>query len=289
MNKTSIQWCDYSSNPIKARRLSDGKQGHACTHVSSGCTNCYSETINRRFGTALDYSKQNESKIEFYLDEKELARWSKIPAGKKVFVCDMTDIFHAKISHAFIMRVLLRIHATPDVTFQVLTKRAERMSRFLSSPLTQACFPSWPLKNLWLGVSCEDQETADERIPLLIQTPAATKFISYEPALSAVDFGKYLAEISLLIIGGESGKSARPCDVQWIESAIRQCKDAGTKVFVKQCGSNFGFMNVGVFDRVKLNDSKGGNIEGWPPNLRVRQFPDLTMHATKNYNCNHEN
>jgi protein gp37 len=161
----------------------------------------------------------------------------------------------------------------------------------------------WPLPNVWLGVSVEDQQRADERIPELLATPAAVRFVSYEPALSAVNFEPYLfakhtlteepggifqhrrsRTLDWIIVGGESGPGARPFDVAWARSVVQQCKAAGVACFVKQLGSrpvdetrNAG-LAPGVASnefnvRWQLRSKKGGDMQEWPSDLRVREFP----------------
>jgi hypothetical protein len=171
---------------------------------------------------------------------------------------------------------------------------------------------SWPLPNVILGVSVEDQKTADERIPLLLQTPAAIRMVSYEPALGPVDFEQYLREvwsppsldletgketpaqkhssrIDWLIVGGESGPGARPCNVEWIRSTVNQCNAECVKCFVKQLGSSpVETMGCGDCDPciagakcpyaatdilMPLRDRKGGDPSEWPADLRVRETP----------------
>jgi protein gp37 len=140
-----------------------------------------------------------------------------------------------------------------------------------SHPSRSAC---WPLPNVWLGVSVEDQATADARIPLLLQTPAAFRFVSYEPALGPVDFWNLLHGcIDWLICGGESGPGARPFDLAWARSARDQCKAAGVPFFLKQLGAE------PRFDRdesqIKLASKKGGDPSEWPADLQnCRAFPN---------------
>lgn len=318
MNKTKIEWADYSSNPIRAIRKSDGKKGWWCSHTSPGCEHCYAETINNRFGNQVDYKAQNQNQIEFFLDEKELAKFAKVPAGKKVFVEDMADLFHEGIPDEMIWKVFRAMAHAPQVIFQVLTKRAERMMGLV--PKIRGALPD-RLNRVWLGVSCEDQKTADERIPLLLQTPAAVRFISAEPLLGPIDLRKWtLAEhgrrqigaqpgMHWVIVGGESGPHARPCNIEWIRSIVKQCRAAGVPVFCKQLGANiicrndngfdgiepyewpdiFGFEKVapwiehdiygfreeyqGADVRVHLSNRKGGDPVEWPDDLRVREFP----------------
>jgi protein gp37 len=212
----------------------------------------------------------------------------------------------------------------PQHDFQVLTKRAERMRQYMADlPIASApgrigrllhalsaahngdAFKlwqaqdrliNWPLPNVMLGVSVEDQTRADERIPLLLDTPAARRFISAEPLIGPVRLretlssdgrGDWLASglsgerrgLDLVIIGGESGPNARPFNIGWARDLINQCKPAGVACFVKQLGA------VPIADRrpefhaslgrdyqIYLKDKKGGDWSEWPPNLRVREF-----------------
>jgi hypothetical protein len=173
---------------------------------------------------------------------------------------------------------------------------------------------AWPLQNVWLGVSVENQHFADERIPLLLQTPAAVRFLSCEPLLEGLDLAKHRPGANRLwvIVGGESGAGARPCNVRWVRSIVRQCQQAGVPVFVKQLGGEIRDRNDAGFDgsgpndidgrcswpeidpddidedldgfrdgyqgaevRVHLRDRKGGDPSEWPADLRVRQFPGV--------------
>ncbi len=160
-------------------------------------------------------------------------------------------------------------------------------------------FWDWPLPNVHLGVSAEDQPNADKRIPLLLQTPAARRFVSLEPLLGPIDAGGYISRdvlgrndasggLDWVIVGGESDEirlKARPCDVAWIRLAVEQCKAAGVPVFVKQLGSRpvqrvvygpNGFdarpEDVHV-EPIALRDRKGGDPAEWPEDLRVREMP----------------
>lgn len=148
----------------------------------------------------------------------------------------------------------------------------------------------WPLPNVWLGVSVEDQKTANERIPLLLDTPAAVRIVSCEPLLGPIDIEALWSrrtyrgdtvsgymdydDIDWVIVGGESGPGARPCNVEWIRSIVRQCKEAGTPVFVKQLGSLPYEPTSRTTDiPMKLCHPKGANPAEWPADLRVREFP----------------
>ncbi len=155
----------------------------------------------------------------------------------------------------------------------------------------------WPLPNVWLGVSVEDQQRADERIPHLLRTPATVRFLSAEPLLSEVDLWRFLEGHNgepvgdWVIVGGESGLNSRPCDVDWIRSLVAQCRSAKVACFVKQLGSaprgDEVLAPTGRFRnhpqtgqrqlqlKVTLKDRKGGNPSEWPADLRVRQFPEV--------------
>lgn len=295
MNKTSIEWTHrpqtggvaggFTWNPIRARlkvtgTLQNGKQVHSgtfCTRISPGCTNCYASVINKRFGTGAEYTVPNLEQHEFYIDEKILAEPLSRKKPATIFVGDMFDLFHEAIPQEMIDAVFHAMGSCRQHVFQVLTKRADRMRRELAGN------PFWftPLANVWLGVSVEDQQRADERIPLLLQTPAALRFLSVEPQLEVVDLrGKdpqgsciddYEGDpkVDWVICGGESGPGARPFRTEWAQSIIEQCKSAGVACFVKQLGSNV--VQDGESRRKK--DRKGGDMHEWPHELRVREFP----------------
>ena len=171
----------------------------------------------------------------------------------------MSDLFHEKLPSEFIAKILAVVGDCPRHTFQVLTKRPERMREIMRDLCAFAGIVE-PPKNLWLGVSVEDQATADERIPLLLQTPAAVRFVSYEPALGPVDFrclqhnrefeidsltairrppaiaGSSDSKLNWIIAGGESGPHARPSHPDWFRSVRDQCAAAGVPFFFKQWG-----------------------------------------------------
>ena len=255
--------------------------------------------------------------------EKPL-RWRK---PRRVFVNSMSDLFHEDVPDEFILRVFNTMRAcwtdTPrrGHTFQILTKRPERMRdvcrrmRFDGAgagrlwladhpddiggwPLMGATPGSEPLPNVWLGVSVEDQATADERIPILLDTPAAVRWISAEPVLGPIDLwgaryanpngGKTGAVTSWdggldwVVCGGESGRKARPCDVAWIRSIVEQCRAAGVPCFVKQLGTKPGTIENSPIDgavlirEFGLSHPKGGDPAEWPEDLREREWPEVS-------------
>lgn len=243
MGDTKISWADKVWNPVTG-----------CTKVSEGCRNCYAERMSKRLAGRAGYPEDG-FKVTLHADKLgEPLRWKK---PTRIFVCSMGDLFHKDVPDEFIAKVLDIIEKAPQHIFMVLTKRPERAEAFLNwckvlwanSPIRPA---SCPPSNLWLGTSVEDQKTADERIPLLLQTPAAKRFVSYEPALGPVDLtrlpaaGAYVCalrgarpaypSLDWVIMGGESGPGARPMHPDWARSTRDQCQAAGVPFFFKQWG-----------------------------------------------------
>jgi protein gp37 len=313
MGKTEIEWTEYSVNPIRARF--EDHVGHYCQKISAGCANCYSSRIQARLQMPEFAKGQNNPYVKTWFDPHKLHEVSRRRKPTKFFWCDMTDIFGRWVPDGWIDECFRTMVATPQHIHQILTKRAERMNMYISSlPDVWAgnVRPGWPLPNVWLGVSVEDQATADERIPLLLQTPATVRFVSLEPMLGPVDLRKTPAleattctcvnpyktkqcdkqschergsvgAIDWVIVGGESGPKARQCNLAWIRSTVNQCKSAGVPCFVKQLGTypvtsteyvDGGKTDGGVW-RVELSDHKGGDLDEWPADLKVREFPNV--------------
>lgn len=183
MQRTSIPYCDYTSNPLYVVDKATGKRGWACTKVSQGCRHCYAERINQRFGTRILFTEKNRSHVEWRLNGKELEAILRLRKPSTIFMCDMTDLFHPEVPDRFIVQLLDVTEEAPQHTYLFLTKRAKRMQRF---------FTVWyrartPAPNCWLGTSAENQHWADLRIPLLLATPAAHRWASLEPLLGPVD------------------------------------------------------------------------------------------------------
>lgn len=208
MNKTSIEWTDWTSNPIRAINKATGKAGHFCEKVSPGCAHCYASTMNesaRFIGTGLEFLPANRERVDIRLNEKELREWRKPRyGGQRIFAFDMTDLFGEWVpdewlSEIFAAMSLALTYWAPghEPQFQILTKRPERMRAFmLNSDLHRVLGYDYsaimPLPNVWLGVTVENQHFADERIPVLLDTPAAVRFISAEPLLSGLDLSKWM-------------------------------------------------------------------------------------------------
>jgi protein gp37 len=203
-------------------------------------------------------------------------RWRK---PRKVFVNSMSDLFHESVPDAFIADVFSVMARAHWHTFQLLTKRHSRMRSLLSRPSFRenlADWAPWPLPNVWLGVSAEDQHWFDIRVPALLATSAAVRFVSCEPLLGRIDMGFGCVRSGALrspcetvpdwvIVGGESGPGARPMELEWARQIVRQCRQAGMAPFVKQLGS--------VAGRAAGAGPKGGDWDYWPEDLRIREFP----------------
>lgn len=239
---TAIGWTEATWNPVTG-----------CSHVSPGCVNCYAEALSLRFGRSKKpWTAQNAAENVMLHPERLNAplRWRE---PRMVFVNSMSDLFHELVSDGFIERVFATMALAKRHTFQILTKRPERMlswfERTESGATRETCvwneygmlgrdltWPGWPLPNVWLGVSAEDQRRADERIPVLLDTPAAMRFISFEPLLERVEFAEY-ARTGLLhwaITGGESGPNYRSSEVEWTANIVATCDQYGIAPFVKQ-------------------------------------------------------
>jgi protein gp37 len=357
-DSSNIEWTDATWNPVVG-----------CSRVSAGCDHCYAVGMTRRLegmskagGFGLTgHRAENYRGLTIELPQAAVdrgcgvngrhfngevrcveealevpMRWKK---PKRIFVNSMSDLFHPKVPFEFIDKVFAVMALCPQHTFQVLTKRPERMAEYMtrrdvvyygfsrkhgastfektpcdriymiarSNPLCRREL-LWPLPNVWLGTSCEDQAAADERIPHLLSCPAAVRFLSCEPLLgpihihehwlrysystarmAVVEHDRRVAEgkpprrpaigsVDWVIVGGESGPSARACNVAWLRAAVGQCRAAGVPCFVKQLGSraieggDFA-EKTGPVCGVDLKDRKGGEPSEWPEDLRVRQMP----------------
>jgi protein gp37 len=325
IQKSPIEWTTHTSNPIKYRDRATGKIVWGCVRRSPGCAHCYAADLAKRYGKGGLFTEAEMAGYECFLDEKELKALlspKRCPAGSKVFIGDMTDIFGPWVPFEFVDRVLAVGALRPDVTLMLLTKHPERMREYIcepnrnnivhrvvdtivadeSSPLAKqrrwnlrrmagAWLPlfRWPLANVWMGCSVENQRWLEVRGPELLKTPAAVRFFSCEPLLGALDpeiFSAFLYSgftepphddvVSWVIVGGESGPKARPFNIAWARSLVEQCQAAGVAVFVKQLGAKPYGRQSGVLSwpDYPLRDRKGGNVSEWPADLRLREFPE---------------
>ena len=256
---TKIEWCEETWNPITG-----------CTKVSSGCKNCFAERMAKRLAGRFGYPADDPFGVTYQpgrLDEP--MRWRK---PRRIFICSMGDLFHEKVAFPYINRVFARIAMAPYHTFLILTKRPERMRHYMTGEnripgiadhihwhpewrKKHNCDVGnirWPLRNVWLGTSVENQAAADERIPHLLNTPAAVRFVSCEPMLGPIDLCRdydyedyrgthkttYEIDRGLdwVIVGGESGPKARPMHPLWVKGIRDQCVEAGVPFLFKQWG-----------------------------------------------------
>lgn len=346
---TGIQWTDETWNPTRGcSRVSKGCENCYAEVVAarfSGKGQAYEGLARRTSKVEARWTGKVvmvEKVLNWPLGWKGSAQARAEGRRSRIFVDSMSDLFHKELEDHEIAQVFAVMAAAHTHDFQILTKRPERQRELLSSEefrenvamfldgiidervdptyrLTtdlRAMAPDvmdegWPLRNVWLGTSVENQEVADERIPLLLQTPAAVRFLSCEPLLGPVDLAIYLEEegyvgteyvppLDWIICGGESGSHARSCDVSWIRSIASQCAENRVPCFVKQMGKwingdHSGFTvnrwllddgRVFVPPLLELNrrrptnaiafgncDTHGGNWIEWPKDLCVREFP----------------
>jgi protein gp37 len=289
---------------IEWTRGDDGTSGvtwnptSGCDKVSPGCDNCYALTMAHRLKAMgqAKYQRDGDPRtsgpgfgVSVHPDELSAPlRWRK---PRRVFVDSMGDLFHDQVSDEFLARVWAVMAATPQHTYQILTKRHGRMRSLLSDHNfgrsvydasdymllsykmgkhvsgTGMFGTNQALPNVWLGVSVEDKQRAAFRISALRETPAAVRFLSCEPLLGPLD-ELDLTGIGWVIVGGESGSGARPMNLDWVRSIRDQCQAAGVAVFVKQLGSVW----AGGVCRA---DRKGGDPSVWPADLRIREFPTV--------------
>lgn len=301
MSISHIEWTDATWNPTTG-----------CDRVSPGCDNCYALTMAKRLKGMGNPKYQTDGDprtsgpgfgITIHSDVLTAPlRW-RVP--RRVFVNSMSDLFHARVPREFVTRVWDVMARTPQHTYQILTKRPDRMARVVSELPTGLW--EMPLPNVWLGTSVEDQKRAEQRIHHLYETPAAVRFLSVEPMLGPVDldlgdphrdhesddvhgyphpricltcspdeenevpyFRRSPGDVAIdwVIAGGESGPGAREMRLPWIRDLVTQCQGARVPVFVKQMGSVWA-RNFGLGQI----DPKGGDPDRWPIDLRVREYP----------------
>lgn len=288
MGKTNIQWTERTWNPVVG-----------CTRVSAGCDHCYAFDFHdrrmyapyikaKRAGKELKVPPQFHkpfSQVQCLGDRLDLPKHWRKPS--RVFVNSMSDLFHEQVPGEFINRVWMTMYNTKQHTYQILTKRPERLLEWTHQK-ARAC--GWPVKEIWpswiwLGVSVENQEAADKRIPTLIDTPAAVRFLSCEPLLGPVDLYQWLVAegdskfaewnlamygfsqpLSWVIVGGESGPKARPMEPEWAKEILEQCQIARVPAFMKQMGAVWAKAH-------KSANSHGSIMEEWPTEYLVRQYP----------------
>lgn len=347
-DNSRIGWTDATWNAL-----------YGCEKIAPGCANCYAVGVMRRLegmhqAAASGLVKRNSNgmldwngKI-FLLGADRIEQPLRWKRGRKIFVNSLSDLFHEDVPREFIVKIFAVMAATSSGknhhTFQILTKRPARMQELLSDDAfvdevalamgeyTHAGIEEWPLPNVWMGTSVAQQSDADANLPELLQTPAAVRWVSYEPAVGPIDFkltpyrlpngcmldvggrvrlardqafeipsadvaimGLQLgrdhspgsevvdrpASLNWLVVGGESGHNARPFDISWARSVVKQGQAAGVPVFVKQLGAKprvgFMFGTKDIPQPLPLRDSHGADPAEWPEDLRVQQFPGVTL------------
>ena len=300
---TKIPWTEKSWNPVVG-----------CTKIATGCKNCYAE----RMACRLAYMGQEKyQKVTGYVnewthwignvfcDESVLDKplhWRK---PRKIFVCSMGDLFHPAVPFEFIdkiFRLFGKVGQRQHI-YQILTKRPNRMAEYISYA-QKKWMAYWPYQKVWLGTSISTQADADKNIPILLQIPAAVRFVSLEPMLARIYLprsyctecgritrerqthgckygsggncrcGKYLsyvdAKLDWVIIGCESGPGARLCSIEDIRDAVRQCKEANVPVFVKQVPID---IDPGRCQCNSCHDKCSKKPEEWPEDLRIQEYP----------------
>lgn len=329
MGKTLIEWCDYSANPIKGRDIALNKVGHFCQKVDEGCRNCWASRVQLRLGLK-EFSDPKRGKMQMFLDHKVLTAILAMKKPQEIFWEDCSDLFGVWVTDSWLDECFAVMALTPQHTHMVLTKQIERAFKYLTAKrdtpdkIRQAALrialqakikpPSiaqWPLTNVKLGVSVNDQPSANQRIPTLLITPAVGHWLSIEPQTGPITLtyamcvcpdkddafkNKYHMKgcpvsqmttrrtFDRVVIGGENAArtKARPFNLQWPRSLVRQCHNAPIPwpAFVKQLGSFPTLSPVGTKDwdaktnkavRLQLKNRKGSDMKEWPDDLRVRE------------------
>ena len=275
---TKISWTDHTFNPVRG-----------CTKISPGCVNCYAEVMSGRNPSVLgEWGPSGKRAFAAEAYWLKPVRWNEDAwtAGerRRVFCASLGDVFEDRdVYDEMRHRLFHLILTTPWLDWQLLTKRPHVALRWAREF-------GWP-SNAWAGPTVENQEAADERIPILAQIPARVRFVSYEPAIGPVKWDDFIHRYQApevmpfhwLIVGGESGKNARPFEVSWARDAL--ALRGLCKVFVKQLGYRATDPKIGIAGKglavgddaaplnLRLEDGKGGDTAEWPEYLRVREFP----------------
>lgn len=285
-NKSKIEWTDATWSPITG-----------CTKVSHGCTNCYAERVWKRLSAInMPYHGRKFTDVKCHPERLEQPRHWRKP--RRVFVNSMSDLFHEEVPFSYIRDVFITMQDTRRHVYQILTKRPARMFEFfkwwyseIDDSLMKDIYP-----HVWLGVSIEDQPTADERVTQLLQCPAAVRWLSIEPMLGPVDLEniafeheflyrvdvlrgssrqdgcnepKSTPKIDWIVVGGESGPKARPMHPGWVGSIRDHCQAAKVPFFFKHWGE-YRYKKAGVLPGRKFHPDQG--IEDFLPEIVPGRF-----------------
>ena len=253
---TTIAWCHHTFNMVEG-----------CAKVSAGCEHCYAWKRDRRLHRGKHWGQGAERKTMSAAYWKQPHKWNRLALldeeRPRVFCSSLADVFEDHpTNNAERSRLWELIRSTPNLDWLLLSKRPENFACFLPDDWGEG------YANVWLGVTAEDQENADRRIPILTRTPARVRFISAEPLLERVTFGRLLAGIDWVIVGGESesAENARACEPEWMRAIIAECRGAGVAPFMKQLGTV-------LARRWGCRHPKGEDPLEWPADLRVREMP----------------
>jgi len=217
--QSKIEWTDATWNPVRG-----------CTQISPGCKNCYAKTFAERWRGIPGHPFEQGFDIRLVPEKLgDPLRWA---SAKMIFVNSMSDLFHPKVPQEYIGQVARVMQAADWHTFQVLTKRPERMSKLLNGTLKKAA----QAENIWWGVSVENRKHGLPRLTILKESPAKVKFLSVEPLLEDLGPNLDLSGIDWVIVGGESGPGARPIQESWVLRLRDQCAEQGVPFFFKQWG-----------------------------------------------------
>lgn len=265
MTDTAIEWATKTWNPTLG-----------CTRISDECDNCYAipqawmrmhnpnPKIRAAFaGTAEKTDGRTDWTGRINLLDDRLDQPKHWRKPERVFVNSMSDVFAARVPTGFVAKIWRTMQDTPRHTYQVLTKRPERVARVLGKVHAELGLTE-PLSNVWLGTSIGRDRFA-QRADALRQAPAAVRFISAEPLLGPLP-SLDVTGVDWVILGGESGPGARPLELDWIRDVIGQCRTTGAAPFVKQLGTVWAKANG-------ASDKKGGKPDDWHEDLRVREYP----------------
>lgn len=257
---TKIEWCEETWNVVTG-----------CTPVSEGCQNCYAKRMANRLRGRFGYPEDDPFKVTLHPNKLGLPlKWKK---PRKIFVCSMGDLFHEDVPFEFIASVMMTTTICQHHTFIILTKRPTNVIKYykwVNNLKRKSIASCWPFSNVWFGVTAENQETANERIPTLLEIPAAVRFVSVEPMLSNVDIIE-ACDVVLdngdiptvqgidnflhwMICGAESGPGARPVQIEWARNLRDQCVNANVPFFLKQMNVDGKLVKIPKLDGKKWSE-----------------------------------
>lgn len=265
-SKSKIEWTQTSWNPLVG-----------CTKVSEGCRNCYairfshrmSTTVPSYFGITKKINGKPEWSDKIRVDRNKLRQPLTWKRARMIFVNSMSDMFHERVDDLDIAEIFAIMATESRHTFQILTKRPQRMATLLTDEPFKKSVETilhnwgyslkldnvWPLRNVWVGASVENEKSAIERVPYLLMTPAAIRWISAEPLLGRItncSLGVKLRGIQWIVAGGETGPNARPAHPDWFRALRDLCVSSGVPFFFKQWGEWGTVENLKVYKNSQL-------------------------------------